>query len=34
MRKDDEPIIVEQTFNTSIETVWDAITKVERMRQW
>jgi uncharacterized protein YndB with AHSA1/START domain len=29
-----ESIIVEQIFNTSISTVWDAITKVDQMRQW
>jgi uncharacterized protein YndB with AHSA1/START domain len=30
----DEPIIVEQTYNTSIETLWKAITEIDRMRQW
>jgi len=34
MRKSDEPIIIEQTFNTSIETVWNAITEVDQMRKW
>ncbi len=34
MRKNDEPIIVEQTFNTSVETVWNSITKIDKMRQW
>ena len=34
MRKNDEPIIVEQTFNTSIETVWNSITEIDQMRQW
>jgi len=29
-----EPIIVEQTFNTSIDNVWNAITKVGQMRVW
>jgi hypothetical protein len=29
MRVDEEPIIVEQTFDASIEIVWDAITKVD-----
>ncbi len=29
-----ESVIVEQTFNTSINRVWDAITNVEQMRQW
>ena len=34
MRKDEEPIIIEQTFSVSIETVWSAITEIEQMRQW
>jgi len=34
MRKGDDPIIVEQSFNTSIESVWKAITEVDQMRQW
>lgn len=34
MRKNDEPIIVEQSFNTSIDTVWKSITEIEQMRQW
>ena len=34
MRKNDEPIVVERTFSRSIATVWDAITKVDLMRQW
>ena len=34
MKKTDEPIVVEQTFNASIETVWKAITDLDRMRQW
>ncbi|MGD2271739.1 MAG: SRPBCC domain-containing protein [Desulfobacterales bacterium] len=34
MRKGDDPIIVEQFFNTSIESVWKAITNVDQMRQW
>jgi uncharacterized protein YndB with AHSA1/START domain len=34
MKKDEEPIIVEETFNTSIEKVWSAITEIDRMRQW
>ncbi len=29
-----KPIIVEQTFNASPETVWRAITDVEQMRKW
>ena len=34
MRKSDEPIIVEQTFNTSIDIVWNSITEIDQMRQW
>ena len=34
MRKNDEPVVVEQTFNTSIDTVWNSITRIEQMRQW
>lgn len=34
MRKNEEPVIVEQAFNASIETVWNAITKLDHMRQW
>lgn len=34
MKKDDEPIVVEQTFDASIDAVWKAITEIDRMRQW
>jgi len=34
MNRSAEPIIVEQDFNASIEEVWDAITQIEKMRQW
>ena len=34
MKKTEPPIIIEQNYNTSIENVWDAITKVDLMRQW
>ena len=34
MRSSDEPIIVEQIFNTSINKVWDAITELGQMQQW
>jgi uncharacterized protein YndB with AHSA1/START domain len=34
MKKGDEPIIVEQDFNVSADTVWRAITELEQMRQW
>ena len=29
-----EPIVVEQVFNQSVDTVWDAITQVDKMTQW
>ena len=29
-----QPIVVEQTFNASIKTVWSAITEIDQMRQW
>ncbi|TDT46629.1 uncharacterized protein YndB with AHSA1/START domain [Maribacter spongiicola] len=32
--KDNEPIIIEQLFNASIEQVWKALTNLEQMRQW
>ena len=34
MRKNDEPIIVEQIFSLPIEVVWNSITEVDVMRQW
>lgn len=34
MNINSEPIIVEQSFDTSINNVWDAITKLDQMRQW
>lgn len=34
MKKNDEPIIVEHTFNAPINTVWNAITNLDQMRQW
>jgi len=34
MKKNEEPIIVEQTFKASVDTVWNAITEIEQMRQW
>ena len=34
MRKNHEPIIVEQIFNTSIDAVWNSITEIDQMRQW
>ncbi len=34
MKKTDPPIIVEATYSTSVETVWNAITQPEKMREW
>jgi uncharacterized protein YndB with AHSA1/START domain len=34
MRKGDEPIVIEQSFNSAVEKVWNAITDVNQMRQW
>ena len=34
MKKDDEPIIVEQVYNATIDNVWKSITEIDRMRQW
>ncbi len=34
MNKNDSPVIVEQTFNAPIDTVWKSITEIELMRQW
>jgi len=34
MSDDKQPIIVEQTFNKSINAVWHAITEIDQMRQW
>ena len=32
--KNNEPIIVTQLFNASMEQVWEALTDVEQMQQW
>ncbi len=34
MKKTDDPIVVEQSFDQSIEIVWDAITVLDKMKQW
>lgn len=34
MSADNDPIIVEQSFSSSIEKVWEALTEVSQMRQW
>lgn len=34
MKTTDKPVVVEQTFNVSLEQLWQAITDVTQMRQW
>ena len=34
MKNNYEPIVVEQTFGSSIKNVWDALTVPEEMREW
>jgi uncharacterized protein YndB with AHSA1/START domain len=34
MKKNDEPIVVEQTFQADADTVWKSITEIDLMRQW
>ncbi|MGD8306706.1 MAG: SRPBCC domain-containing protein [Ignavibacteria bacterium] len=34
MKTTDKPIIVEETFNTPIEVVWNAITDIKQMVNW
>lgn len=34
MKTSDDPIVVEQTFNTPLDAVWKAITETDEMRQW
>lgn len=34
MNPADNPIVVEETFDSPATKVWDAITKLEEMRQW
>ena len=34
MKENDEPIIVEQSFNASIDAVWNSITEINQMRKW
>lgn len=34
MKKGDKPVIVEQTFDSSSDVVWNSITEIEQMRQW
>lgn len=34
MKRADQPIIVEETYNKPIQKVWEAITEPEQMRKW
>jgi uncharacterized protein YndB with AHSA1/START domain len=34
MRVDEEPVVVEETLNAPVETVWNAISRADLMRQW
>jgi len=34
MRTDEEPVIVSETYPSSAEEVWQAITAIDRMRKW
>ena len=34
MKTTDEPIVVEQTFNSSVESIWNSITEISEMRKW
>ena len=34
MKRSDDPIIVEQSFDTDPASVWGAITELDQMRQW
>jgi uncharacterized protein YndB with AHSA1/START domain len=34
MKNTEKPIVIEQSFNASVETVWSAITDKDKMREW
>lgn len=34
MLKSEDPIVVRQVFETSVENVWNAITQIDEMKQW
>lgn len=34
MKKNEKPIIVEETFEKDLQSVWNAITDVDQMRKW
>ncbi|MCE3294885.1 MAG: Activator of Hsp90 ATPase 1 family protein [Crocinitomicaceae bacterium] len=33
-KRDDNPIIVERTYNAPVQRVWDALTDKDQMKQW
>ena len=34
MKKDDEPVVVEQSFDQPIDLLWRAVTEIDQMRSW
>ncbi len=34
MKTTDEPIVVEQKFSVSVESLWKAVTEIEQMKKW
>jgi uncharacterized protein YndB with AHSA1/START domain len=34
MKKTEKPIVVKQKYQSNVESIWDAITRVEKMRMW
>jgi len=34
MKRNEEPVIIDEIFNTSVDKVWSAITELDQMRQW
>lgn len=34
MRRDEKPVVVVQNYPCSVALLWEAITKIDRMRQW
>jgi uncharacterized protein YndB with AHSA1/START domain len=34
LKASEEPFVIEQTFNASVDAVWSAITAIDQMREW
>jgi uncharacterized protein YndB with AHSA1/START domain len=34
MKTTDEPVVIEQSFDASSDSVWNALTQIDQMRQW